>query len=110
MAFRFDEAPIRELAGIAYDRDPDPTGFARQIAAITASRDRTHELRQISAPTLVIHGDRDLMVNPTGGAATAKAIPGARLERIAGMGHDLPRALWPRFVDMIDDHIRRSGR
>jgi hypothetical protein len=48
------------------------------------------------------------MVHPTGGAATAEAIPGARLETVAGMGHDLPRGAWPRLVEMIDGHIRTA--
>lgn len=88
--FPFDEAFVREYAGEAYDRDPSPAGIARQLAAIFASGDRTAELAQIDVPTLVIHGDRDRMVHPTGGAATARAIPGARLETVVGLGHDLP--------------------
>ena len=74
-----------------------PAGVARQLAAIFRSGDRTAQLRHVRRPTLVIHGDRDRMVHPTGGAATARAIPGARLETIAGMGHDLPAGAWPGF-------------
>ena len=59
---------------------------------------------QIDVPTLVIHGDRDRMVHPTGGAATARAIPGARLETIVGLGHDLPIGAWGRVIDLITDH------
>nr|MDT0525514.1 alpha/beta hydrolase [Streptomyces sp. DSM 41633] len=66
--------------------------------------DRTVELGQIDVPTLVIHGDRDRMVNPSGGAATARAIPGARLETIAGMGHDLPAGAWDALLDLITRH------
>jgi pimeloyl-ACP methyl ester carboxylesterase len=102
--FPFDERWMREKAGIGWDRDPTSAGVARQLAAIFASRDRTAELRQIDVPTLVIHGDRDRMVNPTGGAATARAIPGARLETITGLGHDLPRSAWPRLIDLIATH------
>ena len=102
--FPFDEQAVREYAGVAYDRDPSPAGIARQLAGIFASGDRTAELRHIDAPTLVIHGDRDRMVNPTGGAATARAIPGARLETIAGLGHDLPIGAWGRIIDLIADH------
>jgi pimeloyl-ACP methyl ester carboxylesterase len=79
---------------------------ARQLAAIFRSGDRTSRLRSVVAPTLVIHGDRDRMVHPTGGAATARAIAGSRLETIAGMGHDLPRGAWPRLLDLIDSHAR----
>ncbi|MFN6549586.1 alpha/beta fold hydrolase [Mycolicibacterium septicum] len=102
--YPFDEAWVREKSGVAWDRDPRPTGVARQLAGIFASGDRTVELGQIGVPTLVIHGDRDRMVNPSGGAATARAIPGARLETIAGMGHDLPAGAWDGLLDLITRH------
>lgn len=103
--FPFDEAWVREKAGIDWDRDPAASkGVARQLAAIFASGDRTAELGQIDVPALVIHGDRDRMVHPTGGVATAKAIPGARLHTITGMGHDLPIGVWPRLLDLIATH------
>ncbi len=102
--YPFDEARIRELAGLAWDRDPSSAGRARQLAAIFKSGDRTEEIRRITAPTLVVHGDRDRMVNPTGGLATVRAIPGARLETIPGLGHDLPVGAWPRLIDLIDAH------
>ena len=97
---------MRTYAGIAWDRDPSPAGIARQLAGIFASGDRTAELAQIDVPTLVIHGDRDRMVHPTGGAATARAIPGARLETIVGLGHDLPIGAWGRIIDLITDHYQ----
>ncbi len=83
---------------------PSPAGIVRQLAGIFASGDRTAELGHIDVPTLVIHGDRDRMVHPTGGAATARAIPGARLETITGLGHDLPIGAWGRIIDLITDH------
>jgi pimeloyl-ACP methyl ester carboxylesterase len=107
--FPFDEGWVREKAGIAWDRDPTSDGVARQLAGIFASGDRTAELRQIDVPTLVIHGDRDRMVHPTGGAATARAIPGARLETIVGMGHDLPAGAWDRILDLITTHLDGSS-
>lgn len=106
--FPFDEARIREMSGVGWDRDPSPAGVARQLAAIFRSGDRTRQLRMIIAPTLVIHGDRDRMVHPSGGAATARAIAGSRLVSIAGMGHDLPRPAWPRLLDLIDSHARST--
>ena len=107
--FERDEAALRELAGASYDRDHDPRGSGRQLAAILRSGDRTAEVRRISAPTLVIHGDKDRLVRPSGGKATARAIRGARLELIAGMGHDLPRPAWPQLVELIAGHVRRTG-
>jgi pimeloyl-ACP methyl ester carboxylesterase len=104
-----DPEDIRALAAASYDRDHDPRGMPRQLAAIIASGDRTPELRRIGAPTLVIHGAADPLVAPSGGRATARAIPGAQLMLVAGMGHDLPRVLWPRLLDAIGDHIVRAG-
>jgi len=104
--YPFDEAAVRDLATLAWSRDPFNAGPGRQLGAIIASGDRTAELRAVTAPTLVIHGDRDRMVHPTGGAATARAISGARLETMPGMGHDLPRGAWPALVTLIDGHIR----
>jgi pimeloyl-ACP methyl ester carboxylesterase len=108
--FAFDEAEVRAMALEAWDRagGANPAGILRQLGAIVKSGDRTAELGRITAPTLVIHGDRDRMVNPSGGRATAAAIPGARLETIAGMGHDLPAGACARLVAAIAEHARRE--
>lgn len=103
--FPFDEERVRERASIGWDRDRSSAGTPRQLAAIFRSGNRTAELAAIDVPTLVIHGDRDRMVHPTGGAATARAIRGARLETIAGMGHDLPTGARGRVIDLIDEHV-----
>jgi pimeloyl-ACP methyl ester carboxylesterase len=106
-----DTNEIRALAAVSYDRDHDPAGPGRQLAAIVASGDRTAELRRITAPTLVVHGTADRLVAPSGGRATARAIPGAELMMIEGMGHDLPRAAWPGLIDAITAHaLRADGR
>jgi pimeloyl-ACP methyl ester carboxylesterase len=102
--FPFDEAFVRELALRSFDRGYQPEGTMRQLAAIVRSGDRTPALARIKAPTLVIHGDRDLMVHPSGGRATAAAIAGARLVMIEGLGHDLPAGVRPRLIDLIVEH------
>jgi len=83
-------------------------GVPRQISAIQASGDRTAELRRITAPTLVVHGDRDPMVHPTGGRATADAVPGARHVEIAGMGHHIAPGVVDRLVALVTDHARTA--
>ena len=100
---------IRDLAERSYDRDHDPNGPGRQLAAIIASGNRTAELRRIKAPTVVIHGTDDPLVRPSGGKATARAIPGAQLVKIEGMGHDLPPAAWPRIIDAIVANSERAA-
>lgn len=106
----FDRDRVRDLVARSYDRGHDPAGPGRQLGAIIASGDRTAQLRSISAPTLVIHGSNDRMVARSGGVATAKAIPGARLLVIDGMGHDLPAAAWPQLVEAIAGHAHAADQ
>ncbi len=106
--FERDVAATRELAGASFDRSSDRTGAGRQLAAIIASGNRTKALASVKVPALVIHGADDRMVGVSGGKATAKAIPGARLEIIPGMGHDLPVALWPRFAKLIAEQAHAA--
>lgn len=102
---REDEVAAR--AGRAYDRSHDPLGSARQAIATLASGDRTERLRHLQAPTLVVHGLADCMCDVSGGRATAGAIPGAELELIEGMGHDLPPGLRSQLANRIGDFIWR---
>ena len=104
-----DEAKVRERAGRSYDRMNYPMGMARQLVAIMASPDRTPKLQQLDVPTLVIHGAVDPLVTPSGGEATAKAIPGAELLVLDGMGHDTPEQLWPQIVDAIVANTEKRG-
>ena len=92
---------LRVRAGQAYDRSYCPEGTARQLGAILGSPDRTGGLRGVRLPFLVIHGEADPLVTPSGGDATAAAVPGAKLLSIPGMGHDLPEALWDTLIDAI---------
>ena len=100
-AYPQDEAHLRARGAAAFERANDPVGGARQLVAIQASPDRTEALRSVRVPTLVVHGEADPLVNVSGGEATAKAIPGAELLVIPGMGHDLPPALWDQIVGAI---------
>ena len=99
--FAFDEQYVRDLAGRSWDRGYDPAGNRRQLAASVSQPNRTAALRRITVPALVIHGLHDPLVAPSGGLAIAKAIPDSRFAGFSGMGHDLPRALWPEFVRQI---------
>jgi len=107
--YPFDEAHIRKLAGASYDRSHSRAGVVRQFQAATSSGDRTRLLRRLRIPATVLHGADDPLVRPSAGRATARAIPGARLRMIPGMGHDLPRELWPTFVEEIAATATRAG-
>lgn len=86
----------------------DGSGAGRQLAAILSERDRTADLRGLRMPAVVVHGLRDRVVHPSGGRATAAAIPGAQLLEIPGMGHDLPRWTWPHVLDAISATVARA--
>ena len=107
-AFPADLAAVAEVAGLAYDRDHDDVGIARQAVASVTSGDRTKLLRSVDVPTLVLHGLADTLCDPSGGRATAAAIPGAELVLIDGMGHNLPPGLWERIADHIAAVVRKG--
>jgi pimeloyl-ACP methyl ester carboxylesterase len=108
--FALDEAEVRARAGAAFERAaPDLDGIVRQAVATISSGDRTPLLRTLDLPTLVIHGADDPMVDLSGGRATAAAIPGAELVVFDGMGHNLPRELWPEVADRIAVLVQRAG-
>ena len=95
------EQAVRDRAAETWDRGVSPAGVARQMVAIGSQPDRTARLREITAPTLVIHGLADKMVHVSGGRATSRAVPGSELLLVPGMGHDLPEQLHDTFADAI---------
>jgi pimeloyl-ACP methyl ester carboxylesterase len=103
-----DIEDLRDIATRSYDRGHDPRGSSRQLWAIVADRDRTPDLRRLRVPATVIHGADDKLVRPSGGRTTARAIPGAKLVEIPGMGHGLPRGAWPVIVDAIAETANRT--
>ncbi|MYM71923.1 alpha/beta fold hydrolase [Duganella sp. FT134W] len=105
-SFPTPERVMRANIERAMDRGANPDGVARQLVAIVASGDRTPLLRKIRCPSLVIHGAADPLVPVACGVDTAQAIPGARLEVIEGMGHDLPAQLIERLLALLDHHLR----
>ena len=106
--FAFDEAAVADRAGRSWDRDHDPLGMLRQAVAVVASGDRTARLRELHLPALVLHGDSDNMCDVSGGRATAAAIPGAELVIFEGMGHSIPRELWPDIAGRITGLVQRA--
>jgi len=108
-AYRVDEERVRDLAGATYDRCHHPAGTGRQLAAVLASGSRTAALKELDVPAVVIHGEADPLLPLRGGRATANAIPGAELITIPGMGHDLPKELWPTFVEAIVGNAARAA-
>lgn len=109
-AYAYDEDMLWQLAAREHDRCYCPEGTGRQLLAILASGSRTELLPRITAPTLVIHGDADPLLPLACGQDTAARIPGAVLEVIEGMGHDLPPPLVPQMVAAIADHCDQAQR
>ncbi|HZU79176.1 MAG TPA: alpha/beta hydrolase [Acidimicrobiales bacterium] len=103
-----DEQWRRRTFERVYDHGVHPRGTGRQLMAIVASGDRTAALASITAPTVVIHGVVDTLVQPSGGEATAAAIAGARLVTIADMGHEMPPGVWPEVVALVVANAREG--
>jgi pimeloyl-ACP methyl ester carboxylesterase len=108
-SFPEDEALDRSRAERTFERGLNPAGVGRQLRAILASGSRKEWLRQVKAPTLVIHGTVDPLVHPAGGKDTAASIPGAKLLMIEGMGHALPIPMWPQIIDAVDKHAHAAS-
>jgi pimeloyl-ACP methyl ester carboxylesterase len=92
------EQRLRDDAIEAYQRCYYPWGVARHFSAIIASGSLARYNRQITAPTVVLHGRADKLQRPFGGRVVARAIRDARLVLFDGMGHDLPEQLWDRIT------------
>lgn len=105
----FDETEFRSRAEANIQRSFRPDGTGRQLTAIMASPDRTSALSTVTAPTLVVHGLSDPLVRPSGGVATARAIPGSRLVMYPEMGHDLPPSRWAEIVGAISRNAQRAS-
>jgi len=109
-AYPFDAEAVRQGAARGYDRAYHPRGTGRQFAAILAAGDRTEALLAVRVPTLVVHGTDDQVIGISGGEATAAAIPGARLLRVPGLGHELPPGFWPTLADALVENADRADR
>ena len=105
----FDQEYETAKVARAVDRAYNPAGFVRQLQAITAARGRLERLETLQVPSLVVHGDADILVPVGNGRSVAAAIPGARYIEIEGMGHDVPRRVWPQVVDAIAELARLSS-
>lgn len=104
----FDAPYERARIERAVDRAYYPPGFVRQLGAILVASGRPERLGSLRVPTLVIHGDSDILVPVENGRRVAAAISGARLLEIEGMGHDVPRRVWPEVVDAITSLARQD--
>ncbi|WP_300009026.1 alpha/beta hydrolase [Pseudonocardia sp.] len=102
-----DDEDVRVTVRRAMSRETGDGG-GRQLAACVGERDRTADLGRLTMPALVVHGERDRVIVPSGGRATAAAIPGAELLEVPGMGHDLARWVWPTVIDGIARTARRA--
>jgi pimeloyl-ACP methyl ester carboxylesterase len=104
----FDPERVANQTGDAYDRCFNLAGVARQLCAAVASGSRTSQLRHVTTPTLVMHGDVDNLINISGGERTAQSVPGARFVVLEGMGHDLSLFYWDQLVEEITAHAQRA--
>ena len=97
-AYPFDEDVAREWIEREVDSGPrDTKAQSRQAGAPWHGP----KLRDLHKPVLVLHGDKDPILRVSAARATAKAIEGARLVILPGVGHDLPAPLWPTIAQEV---------
>jgi pimeloyl-ACP methyl ester carboxylesterase len=102
-AYPQTDAEVTESVAQEFSRSSNPAGYLRQMAAVRLAPSRNDQLRKVKVPTLIIHGNQDLLVNVSGGIETKKCVRHARFVRFEGMGHNLPQVLLPQFADLIKD-------
>lgn len=109
-AYPAEAAAERARSEETFDRGVSASGVLRQMLAILNQPDRSQGLASLRVPCAIIHGAADKMVHVSGGRATARAIPGAELLVIDGMGHDMPRDLWETWTEVIRRTADRAER
>lgn len=109
-AYPTDRGRLRQLFADEYERNFDPRGVARQLAALIANGDRRSLLRSITAPSVVLHGAADQLIPLACGKDVARNIPNAEFRIIDGMGHDFPVALSQVIGDAICAAAHRVGQ
>lgn len=78
------------------------TRVLRHVFATAGAWDWRDDARRITAPTLVIQGDADLVAPAEGGYEWARLITSARLVRVRGSGH----MVWAEQPDAVRRAIR----
>jgi pimeloyl-ACP methyl ester carboxylesterase len=86
-------------------RSDYPQGMLRQFDAILGTGSLLRYTRNITVPTVVIHGSDDPMVRPRNGRNVARVIDGARYVVVDGMGHDLPEPVWRPVVEALTENF-----
>lgn len=109
-AYPTERGRLRQLFADEYERNFDPRGVARQLAALIANGDRRSLLQTITAPSVVLHGAADQLIPLACGEDVARNIPNAELRIIDGMGHDFPVALSQVIGDAICAAAHRAGQ
>jgi pimeloyl-ACP methyl ester carboxylesterase len=108
--YPFDEDYIRRRAALMFERGLTGSGSLRQLVAILHHGDRRPQLARLALPCLVIHGLEDPLVPVEAARDTARSIPGAALMLLEGVGHTLPREVWPKVIDAVSALTEMADR
>lgn len=103
------EASSRAKGELMYDYGVQPAQTVHQYNAVMKSPPREDALREVTLPTLVLHGSEDTLLHPSGGQRTAEVMPNATYVELTGMGHDLPSAYWPTVAEHVSDHVAANA-
>ena len=108
-AYPQTDAEVTASVAQEFKRSNNPAGYLRQMAAVRLAPSRNNRLKRVKVPTLIIHGNQDLLVDVSGGVETKKCIEHAKFVRFEGMGHNLPKVLLPQFAGLIKEIASDKG-
>ena len=103
----FDDQATRQRVHQVLQRAIQPASMFNH-ASLTTREDWTGRLRDLSCPTLVLHGELDPILPPDNARALNAMIAGSKLVIVPRLGHALPSAILPTFIDTIARHTRAS--
>lgn len=106
--YPFETERVRQRSARIFDRGIPGWGSRRQLTAVIAQGDRRPQLAGLRLPSLILHGRADPLVPVAAGIDTAESIPGAELMLLDGVGHNLPKPVWPQMIDALTELTERA--
>jgi len=87
----------------------DGFGYARQLITILASKNRIKRVKLIKAPTLIIHGQEDPVINVKNSHRMHQLIPKSELVIIPNMRHLIEEEILDQFKDKLVSHLASNS-
>lgn len=107
-AHPFDEAQVRAFIERDYDRSGGYLS-ATNHGVLMSEVSKRSRLQDMRVPLLVIHGTTDPVYPLEHGIALARSVPGTKVVRIEGGGHELHPDDWDTIISAVVAHAGRES-